>query len=874
MFDPAGTYVSTCGVELLERDTALAALADAHASAARGEGRMVAVSGEPGVGKTALVRRFLDELGRAGRVLFGTCDDLSIPRPLGPFRDLAGRVSAELEEALAGDAAPHAIHDLLIEELERPPRPVILVLEDVHWADDATLDSITVLGRRVATLPALVVLTYRSGEAPPGHPLHGALGAVPGAAVVLLELSPLSRGAVAELAGEDADPDAVYAATGGNPFYVAEVLASGDVAELPPSVAKAVLARVSRLEERARELVELVSVVPNRVDAIVLDAVMPRWAAAAEEPERRHLLELDGVQVRFRHELARHAVLSSLPAVRRRALHADVLAALLAAEADPADIVHHAEAAGDDDVVSRFALVAARRAAALESNREAYFHYHRAADFADRLPAIERADLLEELAAAAYLVGRLQAGFEAIERATAIHSELGDEAAVGRCTRVLSRFHWFVGDGEPAREKALEAITILEPLGESIELARACSGVAQLAMLADDSRQALLWGQRALDLATSLGDESTRAHALVNMGCARVQLDPADVDPLLGAHALADAVGEREDATRALGNLGYLQMLWARPDDALRYANRALEYAQSHEVHTYVSYVTMARTWMRLRGGDWDEAERIALGEIEKGITVVQILIKTVLAELAVRRGDDDARDRLADLAAHADRAAEPQRTMPVIELMTELALTAGDPVPVDRIERQAAQLRSSDGLRGAFGVRLAGWAAAGGLEVDPDGDDVAGPYAAMRRRDWRAAAELFGELGWVYDQALMLSLLDDETALTEAIQIARRLDASPLTRRVSARMRELGFRVPRGPRRTTRANPAGLTARQLEVLALLTEGLTNAEIADRLVVSQRTAEHHVAAVLAKLGAATRREAARRATELRLLESA
>jgi DNA-binding NarL/FixJ family response regulator len=152
---------------------------------------------------------------------------------------------------------------------------------------------------------------------------------------------------------------------------------------------------------------------------------------------------------------------------------------------------------------------------------------------------------------------------------------------------------------------------------------------------------------------------------------------------------------------------------------------------------------------------------------------------------------------------------------------------------------------------------------------VEPGGHDD-GPYAAMRRRDWPAAAALFGELGWVHDRALMLSLLDDEPALAEALQTARRLGAEPLARRVTARMRELGMRVPRGPRSTTRANPVGLTARQQEVPTLISEGLTNAEIAERLVVSQRTAEHHVAAVLAKLGAGTRRDAARRAAELQL----
>jgi DNA-binding NarL/FixJ family response regulator len=163
----------------------------------------------------------------------------------------------------------------------------------------------------------------------------------------------------------------------------------------------------------------------------------------------------------------------------------------------------------------------------------------------------------------------------------------------------------------------------------------------------------------------------------------------------------------------------------------------------------------------------------------------------------------------------------------------------------------------------------MAAWAAVAGIEVDLD-QPASAPHAAMLRRDWRAAAEAFGSVGWMYDRALMLSMLDDEASLTEAIGIARGLGAEPLMRRVAGRMREVGIRVPHGPREATRANPAGLTGRQLEVLALLAEGLTNAEIAERLVVSSRTVEHHVAAVLAKLGAPTRRDAALRASELQL----
>ena len=284
----------------------------------------------------------------------------------------------------------------------------------------------------------------------------------------------------------------LHAVTGGNPFYVTELLAARPAADLPPSVANAVLGRAARLDDAARGLLELVSVVPHRVGTGVLDAVMPGWAAAAEQPERRQLLEVGPAHVRFRHELARHAIRASLPIARRRRLHTEILGALLAADADPADIVHHAEAAGDAEVVADYALVAARRAAALDSNREAYSHFARAADFADRLPQVQQAALAEELAQAAYNVNRPEAAFAAMERSIALHRELGDQLAVGRCTRILSRFHWYAGDGDAARRTARAAVAILERHGESVELARAYSG----ALAARDARRAPRGGDR------------------------------------------------------------------------------------------------------------------------------------------------------------------------------------------------------------------------------------------------------------------------------------------------------------------------------------------------------------------------------------------
>jgi DNA-binding CsgD family transcriptional regulator len=456
----------------------------------------------------------------------------------------------------------------------------------------------------------------------------------------------------------------------------------------------------------------------------------------------------------------------------------------------------------------------------------------------------------------------------AVDTAAAAHRAAGATTAVGRCALSRSRLHWFAGDGEAAWREAQAAVGILEPLGATAELARACSAVSQLAMLADRPEETLHWGRRAAELAQRAGDDAARAHALINIGTVESGRDPDDTAALDAAHRLADACGDRHEAVRALANGAWSQLLWLRPAEARRRAEQAAGYARAHEVDTLGDYVEVTLAWLRLREGDW-AAAAVAEAPAEQDATVTQLLARTVLAERAVRRGDADAVSRLDQLARQADRTGELQRIEPVLELEVERALTGGSPLPLARIERATA-LAAQGGHTRWGGGRLAAWAAVAGVRTAFRGP-TAPAYEAMTDGNWAAAADAFGAVGWTYDRALLLSLLDDAASLAEALEVARSLGAAPLERRVRRRMRALGMAVRHGRRESTRANPAGLTERQLEVVRLLAEGLTNGEIAERLVVSPRTAEHHVAAVLTKLGAVSRRDAARRASELRLL---
>ena len=383
--------------ELLERERELAVLAEALAGVDAGEGgALVLVHGEAGVGKTTLLRDFSQEHAERARVLWGACEALFTPRPLGPFLDIADEAGGELRDLVAAGALPHEIASALARELD-DRSTAILVLEDLHWADEATLDVLRLLGRRVERLRALVVATYRSDELARTHPLRVVLGDLATSLrAVRLQLEPLSPEAVAELARPyGVDPEDLYAKTAGNPFFVTEALA-GDRAAVPATVRDAVLARAARLSPQARDLLDAVAVVPPRGEPWLLEAIAGDAAAALDECLASGMLRLDHHAASFRHELARLAVEDSIDPQRQVELHRSALQALRAPPSgrpDLARLAHHAEAADDAAAVLELAPRAAEQAAALGAHREAAAQYARALRFADALDAEARGEL-------------------------------------------------------------------------------------------------------------------------------------------------------------------------------------------------------------------------------------------------------------------------------------------------------------------------------------------------------------------------------------------------------------------------------------------------------------------------------------------------
>jgi DNA-binding CsgD family transcriptional regulator/energy-coupling factor transporter ATP-binding protein EcfA2 len=855
-------------VDLLDRDAALGRLEAALARARTGRGEIVVVTGEAGIGKSTLVRSFLAGLPPELHAFGGVCDDLVTPRPLGPFHDVGRQIGGELGALLRDGPNPEQLQHTLLDVLGRLPPPVVVVLEDLHWADEATLDAVTFLGRRILQRPILLVLTYRDVEVGADHPLTRVLGSLPPRQVTPERLQPLTPRAVAALAaGRDLDATQLYEVTGGNPFYVTEVLAGAGLG-LPPTVAFAVTARVAQLPEPTRLLLQLLSLIPTRVDTRIVAALHRDWQAVLAPAEMIGMIELHGTSLSFRHELARRAVAQQASPLAARGWHARILEVLTELDGDPAELVHHAEAAGDDDAVARHAPKAAEAAHAAEAHREAVAHYERALGREDRLEARRAGELWLGLARARMAAERSEVeALHAARRAVELARAEGDDLALGRGLAAMSRIASWAGDNRLAGELAEEAIGILQPLGASSECAQAMVAAAYVSLAQWDATTAATWARHAREMATAVDDRRTAALAHTFLGVVDIAVSGTATRLEEGVQAALDQ-GDRQAAVEGLMAAATAYAFRRAHARSLGFVDRGLDVATAHEYTSWGVYLRVLRAQVLFEVGRWQEADAdlaaaFATMSTQGWARAAALLVR---GRLAARRGERTARQDLEAAWELVRGSGVLQLSFPVACALAELSWLEDGLVHPPPELREVAELPDA-GRWPAVAGELGVWLQRAG--ADPgDVDAMAGPHRLLVQGRFAEAAAAWQERGCVYEAAEAAVLADDKASIAAGLTTLDGLGAVPLARAARRRLRAMGERVPRGPQPATRRHPAGLTRRQGEVLDLLATGATNAQIAEQLVLSVRTVDHHVAAILQRLGVTSRRDAARTAQGL------
>jgi DNA-binding CsgD family transcriptional regulator len=850
-------------VQLIERESQLAALHQYSREASQGQGRLVLISGEAGVGKSVLMEDFAQELSDA-RWLWADCDGLFTPAALGPLLDVANQIDGELLRLCRAEAKRDQLYGALLRQLSDLQNPTVLAIEDVHWADEATLDLLSYLGRRVQRLGVLLLVTFRDDALAANDRLRLTLGGLASQrATRRLSLPTLSAAGVATLTqGTKIDATELHRLTAGNPFFVTEVLQAGNDG-LPASVRDAVLARTRALSTPAREALDTAALLGSRMQSELLVSLIDN-PLVTDELISHGLLIKDRDDLRFRHEIARVAIEEAIPPYRKAAIHTKIMQALLSAGSDDnARLAFHAEGSDDAALVLTYAPRAARRAAELGARREAAAQYERALRFVPATDMRTRAELLDNLATQ---LGFFEEWEERCSEAVALWHALGDSRRESDSLLSLAWGSWWLCRGADFRQAAEAALKLAEPLGPSPQLAWASNTLAFRHMSEGRYQESLTLIRQVREMAAQLGldDVISDCHTLEAQVVRALGEDWTP--PMWAALQIALAGGHEFRAYNAFLFLSILYCADLRNDEAEQIFNEALAYCDLHDVGKPCLLAERAGVLEKL--GRWDECVSI-IGAVldERSVSPANRMQSlSILAKVMARRGQDGYWQYLDEARDSSIGLEEPEWLIFVGLARIEAHWLEGRP---DAARAELDRIRdASAGLAIAYRRWLALWTRrltgiAEPIDLEPFASQIAG--------DGERAAELWDRLGYRYEAALALLDTKDEPHLRESLARLSDLGAEAAARLVRQTMRDLGIRsIPAGTRPATKAHPRGLTAREQQILELLSEGRSNEEISASLFISVRTVEHHVSAILGKLGATSRKDAAEEALKLGL----
>jgi DNA-binding NarL/FixJ family response regulator len=628
---------------------------------------------------------------------------------------------------------------------------------------------------------------------------------------------------------------------------------------VPPSVADAVRARVLHHQPQAQRILAAAAVLARPASAALLASVAGVPAAAVDECVASGTLVADGHEFAFRHELTRRAVEEGIPHVQATELHRIALLALEREGADAAELTHHAVGAGDVDAILRYGPLAGKAAAEASAHREAVVQFKRALEHADQLRPQEHGELEEALADSLSVRDLWAEAEEHWLRAIEIRRTLGDPVDLSRSLRRYGLCLWRLCRTEEARVVEEESFALMRDADDSPERALCFFSMGNRDDLPVDQRRSIL--DECSRIAKDLDDGALVARAL--FGRAFMEADSGIVDFAMLEEALEHAIraGDSSLASAIHTNRYEASIDMLRLDAYSDQYPESLAYCLDHEQHTYSVCMRGSRVTELLRRGRNAEAIALALKTMEETISPVNRMHLGIgLTVAGFRTGRPEARQWLEQTWELGIGNDETFWMIQVGIAAAQGAWLTGDPRLVDERVREAYRRgRTNDPwVQG----ELSGWLSRLGHDVDRDAE-FPSPFSLELAGRYAEAAAAWQAIGCPFEQAVALTWTDEAESMRRALEIFVELDTRPAAANVRRLLQGKGLRVsaPRGPRAATAAHPAGLTAREAEVLDVLREGLTNAEIAERLYLSPRTVDHHVSSILAKLGVSSRAEA-------------
>jgi ATP/maltotriose-dependent transcriptional regulator MalT len=514
-------------------------------------------------------------------------------------------------------------------------------------------------------------------------------------------------------------------------------------------------------------------------------------------------------------------------------------------------------------VIFKYAPLASKQAARLGAHEQALKHYMTAIQYSEHLSDDEQLDILEGYAHECYLTARIGEGIQSCKSAIEILKDHHDPIREGENYRRLSRLLWYYGNDKIGEEYILKAIETLEKFPPGKQLAMSYSNYSQIYMLREKTDMALMWGEKGVNLARILNNIEIEAHALNNIGAAKMfASDDSGEKYLRKSLELSLQNDLHEHVCRAYVNLGTAYMYRRSLSEADKFFSAAVDYANEKDIKLASLCVAGEVAQIKLHMGNWDEAFEISYEVYaDTNAPVMDKLMPiTVIGLIRARRNDPGAFQLL-------DEANE--MVYDTGELMKLVKLKAARAEAFwlkNELQNNIEELNTAYNLvkvsnnPWAIG-EIAFWLWKGGkLQKMPE--PIAEPYLLQIEGKWSEAAELWEKLKCPYEQALALSD-GNEKAMKKSVEIFEKLGAIAASQLIKQKMRKTGIKnIPKGPRQSTKENPSGLTGRQLEILDLVANGLSNSDIGNKLYISARTVENHISTIFSKLNIHTRTEAA------------